>query len=131
LASLNAGADDYLPKPFSLEELEARIRACLRRPRKCQPKYLSCGTLLLDPVSRQVTAQGISVDVSRREVELLEALLRASGRAVAREFLEQHLYSFSGPVTPNALEAVVLRLRRRLALANADARILRARGAHT
>lgn len=128
LASLNGGADDFLPKPFSFDELEARVRAVLRRPRKSQPKYLSCGALAYDPVSRQVTAQGISVDASRREIALLEALLRASGRAVAREYLEQRLYSFNEPVTSNALEAVVSRLRRRLAVANADARIETRRG---
>jgi DNA-binding response OmpR family regulator len=128
LATLNGGADDYLSKPFNLEELEARLRAVLRRPRKRQPPRLECGTLSYDPTSREVMAQGIRIDVNKREAELLEVLLRASGRAVSREFLEQHLYSFNEPVTSNALEAVVSRLRRRLSFASADVRIETRRG---
>jgi two-component system, OmpR family, response regulator QseB len=128
LATLNGGADDYLSKPFNLEELEARLRAVLRRPRKRQPPRLECGTLSYDPTSREVMAQGILIDVNKREAELLEVLLRASGRAVSREFLEQHLYSFNEPVTSNALEAVVSRLRRRLSIASADVRIETRRG---
>lgn len=128
LATLNGGADDYLSKPFNLEELEARLRAVLRRPRKRQPPRLECGTLSYDPTSREVMAQGIRIDVNKREAELLEVLLRASGRAVSREFLEQHLYSFNEPVTSNALEAVVSRLRRRLSIASADVRIETRRG---
>jgi DNA-binding response OmpR family regulator len=128
LATLNSGADDYLSKPFNLEELEARLRAVLRRPRKRQPPRLECGTLSYDPTSREVMAQGILIDVNKREAELLEVLLRASGRAVSREFLEQHLYSFNEPVTSNALETVVSRLRRRLSIASADVRIETRRG---
>lgn len=128
LASLNGGADDYLAKPFNLEELEARLRAVLRRPRTRQPQYLECGALSYDPVSRAVVVRGISIDVNRREADLLEALLRAAGRAVSREFLEQQLYSFNEPVTPNALEAVVSRLRRRLNDASVDVRIETRRG---
>lgn len=128
LASLNGGADDYLPKPFNLEELEARLRAVLRRPRKRQSPRLECGTLSYDPISREVMAEGTPIDVNRREGDLLEALLRAAGRAVSREYLEQHLYAFNEPVTPNALEAVVSRLRRRLSVASVNVRIETRRG---
>ena len=128
LASLNGGADDYLPKPFSFQELEARLRAVLRRSRTRRSQCLVCGTLSYDLTSREVLAQGASVDVSKREADLLEALLRAAGRVVSREFLEQHLYPFNDPVTPNALDVTVSRLRRRLTSASADVRIETKRG---
>jgi two-component system OmpR family response regulator len=128
LASLNGGADDYLPKPFHVLELEARARAVLRRPRKGRSRLLRCAGLSYDPVSREVRAQEASVDVNRREIELLEVLLRAAGRPVARAFLEQRLYPFNEPVSPNALEALVSRLRRRLSTARADVRIETWRG---
>jgi DNA-binding response OmpR family regulator len=128
LASLNGGADDYLPKPFNLQELEARLRAVLRRPRARQPQHLNCGTLSYDLLSHEVFTRGTLIDVKRREADLLEVLLRAAGRVVSREFLEQHLYSFNEPVTANALEAVVSRLRRRLTNASADVRIETRRG---
>ncbi|HEX6119065.1 MAG TPA: response regulator transcription factor [Dongiaceae bacterium] len=128
LLGLNEGADDYLVKPFSLLELEARVRAVLRRPGTREAPKLVCGALLYDPAAREVTVRGQPVDMSRRESDLLELLLRASGRVVIRDFLEEQLYSFNEPVTPNALEAVVSRLRRRLTNADAGVRIETRRG---
>jgi len=128
LLGLNEGADDYLVKPFSLLELEARLRAVLRRPGTREAPKLSCGALLYDPAVREVTVRGQSIEMSRRESDLLEALLRAAGRVVIRDFLEEQLYSFNEPVTPNALEAVVSRLRRRLTSAEAGVRIETRRG---
>ncbi|MEZ5830740.1 MAG: response regulator transcription factor [Dongiaceae bacterium] len=128
LASLNGGADDYMAKPFSILELEARVRAVLRRPRRRELPCLECGTLSLDPASREVSALGTSIRLNKRETDLLEQLLRNAGRHVTRRYLERHLYSFDEPVTPNALEAVVSRLRRRLKVASADVRIETRRG---
>jgi two-component system response regulator QseB len=127
LECLNKGADDYLPKPFSLQELEARLRAVLRRPRAPRP-YLTCGTMAYDSLSRDVSIRGISIDVTHREVDLLDALLRAAGRPVTRAFLNDRLYGFNEPVSENALEAVVSRLRHRLQTADADVRLETERG---
>ena len=128
LLGLNEGADDYLVKPFSLLELEARLRAVLRRPGTREGPKLSCGALLYDAASREVSVRGELIEMSRRESDLLEALLRASGRVVVRDILEEQLYSFNEPVTPNALEAVVSRLRRRLMNAEAGVRVETRRG---
>ena len=126
LACLNGGADDYLPKPFSLLELEARLRAVLRRPRARQ--RLGCGMLTYDPHSRDAIVAGISLELSRRETELLEALLRAPGRFFTRTFLGEQLYPRGERASPNALEAVVSRLRRRLRDANVGLRLETSRG---
>jgi two-component system, OmpR family, response regulator QseB len=128
LAGLNEGADDYLVKPFNLLELEARLRAVLRRPGNREGPKLACGALLYDAASREVFVRGELIEMSRRESDLLEALLRAAGRVVVRDFLEEQLYSFNEPVTPNALEAVVSRLRRRLTNAGAGVRVETRRG---
>jgi two-component system, OmpR family, response regulator QseB len=128
LMGLNEGADDYLVKPFNLLELEARLRAVLRRPGTREAPTLACGALLYDPAAREAMVRGQSIEMTRRESDLLEALLRAAGRVVVRDFLEEQLYSFNEPVTPNALEAVVSRLRRRLIRAGAGVRIETRRG---
>jgi DNA-binding response OmpR family regulator len=128
LMGLNEGADDYLIKPFSLLELEARLRAVLRRPGMRGAPNLVCGAILYDPNAREATVRGQVIEMSRRESDLLEALMRASGRIVVRDVLEERLYSFEDPVTPNALEAVVSRLRRRLVGAGAGVRIESRRG---
>jgi DNA-binding response OmpR family regulator len=128
LLGLNEGADDYLVKPFSLLELEARLRAVLRRPGTREGPKLACGALVYDAASREVSVRGELIEMSRRESDLLEALLRASGRVVVRDILEEQLYSFNEPVTPNALEAVVSRLRRRLTNADAGVRVETRRG---
>ena len=112
---LDAGADDYVVKPFDLIELESRIRAVLRRPGLRSNLLWSCGSLVFDTSRRSATIAGNPVDLTRREADLLDALLKAAGQVVIRDVLEERLYSFNEPVTPNALEATVSRLRRRLA----------------
>jgi two-component system, OmpR family, response regulator QseB len=111
---LDAGADDYIVKPFDLVELDARIRAVLRRPGSRPDPMLTCGSLVFDPSRRAATIAGTPIDLTRREADLLDALLKAPGKLVIRDVLEERLYSFNEPVTPNALEATVSRLRRRL-----------------
>lgn len=126
---LNAGADDYIVKPFDLLELEARLRAVLRRPGgRGDPAALRCGELAFDPASRQASVRGVALDLARRETDLLEELLRAAGRLVVRDALQERLYSFNEPVTANALEAAVSRLRKRLIAAVAGVRIETRRG---
>ena len=128
LQGLNAGADDYIVKPFDLLELEARLRAVLRRPGTRPPPKLRVGELNFDPASRQASVRGVVLDLARRETDLLEQLLRAAGRTVVKDALEDRLYSSGESITPNALEAVVSRLRKRLANAAGGVRIETKRG---
>lgn len=128
LAMLNAGADDFILKPFDLLEVEARLRAVLRRPGRRRDKRLRCGDLSFDLVSRTADVAGRELTLSRREGALLEELLRACERTVVREALEDRLYAFREPVTPNALEALVSRLRRRVLAAGANVTIRTVRG---
>jgi two-component system response regulator QseB len=128
LNGLNAGADDFIVKPFDLLELEARLRAVLRRPGLRGDLTHRCGQLEFDPSSRQASVGGQALDLTRRETDLLEQLLRSGGRIVVKDALEERLYSFGEPVTANALEAAVSRLRKRLANARAGVRIETKRG---
>ena len=120
---LNAGADDYIVKPFELPELEARLRAVLRRSGTRDEPILCCGGLAFDPASRRTTAGGAVLDLARRETDLLEQLLRAAGQVVERGVLEDRMYSSGEPVTSNALQAAVSRLRKRLASTGAGVRV--------
>lgn len=120
---LDAGADDYLVKPFQIPELAARCRALLRRPGNALDTMLVAGNIALDPSARSVQIAGRAVDATPREVALLEQLLRRAGNVVAKASLENALYSMDAEVTPNALEATVSRLRKRLAAATANAEI--------
>ncbi|QIG79055.1 response regulator [Stakelama tenebrarum] len=114
VAGLDAGGDDYVVKPFDLDELAARVRALLRRPGPRAPAILELGALSFDPGSRMAAVSGNALELSRREANLLELLMRRAGTVVRREAIEDALYSFDETVTPNAVEAVVSRLRRRL-----------------
>ena len=125
---LNAGADDYIVKPFELAELEARLRAVLRRPGVRGDIILSYGALAFDTVSREASVGGIALDLSRREAAFLEELLRAAGRIVVKDMLEDRLYTLDQSVTGNALEAVVSRVRKKLTAAHASVRIDTKRG---
>jgi DNA-binding response OmpR family regulator len=120
---LDLGADDYLVKPFEVLELAARCRALLRRPGACLGVVLRAGNVELDTASRMLTARGERVEAQRREIALAEQLLRRVGQVVTKSTLESQLYSLDAEVTPNALEAVVSRLRRHLATAGADVAI--------
>lgn len=114
VAGLNAGADDYLLKPFATEELIARIRALLRRPGGALGAVLAAGNLAFDTVAREVTVDGRVVAMSRREMTVLEELLRRSGRVVPKALLEESIYAFDDDVSSNAVEVNVSRLRKRL-----------------
>jgi DNA-binding response OmpR family regulator len=126
---LNLGADDFILKPFDLFELEARVRAVLRRPGVRAGRRISLGDLSIEPGSGDVRVGGVPCgDFSRRELALLEELMRAGERTVVREALEERLYSFDEAVTPNALEQTVSRLRRRLADAGSSVALETKRG---
>jgi len=128
LLGLNSGADDYILKPFELAELEARLRAVLRRPGQRGSGIYSFGTLVFDSVARQAFVDGASLELARRELALLEELLRAAGRVVVKDALEDRLYSIDRDVSSNAIEAVVSRLRKKLAAAKAGVGINTMRG---
>lgn len=112
---LDAGADDYLLKPFDLDEFDARIRSLLRRPGQRRDTLLRLGSITFDLEAREARSGDVLLDLTRRELSLLEELLRAEGRTVVRDKLEDRLYGAPETVSANALEATVSRLRRRLA----------------
>lgn len=114
VAGLDAGADDYLIKPFDVEELLARVRALQRRLRGAATNVLEHGGLKLDPVGCTVLYQGRPVTLRRREFMLLEKLLGSSGQVLSRAQLESALYGWDGNVESNALDVHVHNLRRKL-----------------
>ncbi|PZO89156.1 MAG: DNA-binding response regulator [Sphingomonas sanxanigenens] len=114
ITGLDAGADDYLVKPVEIDELAARIRALLRRPGVRIQPVIEVGRLYFDVANRTARAGDQEIDLSRREADLLELLMRHAGTVVHRAVIENALYSFSDPVTPNAIEATISRVRRKL-----------------
>lgn len=125
---LNSGADDYLRKPFEVEELVARLRALLRRPGTALGVKLSHGNVALDTSTREVTIDGVEVDLGRRECSALELLLRRAGRVVPKSALEEAIYSFGEELASNAIEVLIHRLRKRMNDSHADVHIHTLRG---
>ncbi|QEA37899.1 response regulator [Pistricoccus aurantiacus] len=113
VSGLDLGADDYLAKPFSLAELEARVRALLRRSQQRSDNRLRFGSLSFDPAAGEAVLDGKTLVLPRRELLLIEGLLLHAGSIAPRETLERRLFGF-GEVGPNALEVYVSRLRKRL-----------------
>jgi DNA-binding response OmpR family regulator len=114
VAGLNAGADDYVLKPFDLDELVARVRALLRRRAGAAGPLLECGGIVLDPVRREVRKDGQEVPLSAREFALLEALMQRPGAVLSREQLEDTVYGWGEEVGSNAVEVHLHKLRRKL-----------------
>jgi two-component system, OmpR family, response regulator len=114
VAGLDAGADDYLVKPFDLDELAARLRALLRRGAGHAEPVIRSGDVELNPATREVRSKGELVAVSPREFAVLEALLARPGVVLSRTQLEDKLYGWSDPVESNAVEVHIHALRRKL-----------------
>lgn len=114
VAGLDAGADDYLTKPFSLDELGARMRAVLRRDIAREDNVLRHRELALDTAGRSVTHGGRAVDLSAREFALLAALLERPGAALSKSQLEERIYKWGDEIESNAVEVHIHHLRRKL-----------------
>ena len=120
VAGLDAGAEDYLIKPFAFDELLARIRVLLRRAAASVPApTVVVGSLEFDLAAREAKVKGVTVFLPRRELAVLDALARRAGRVVMREHLETQVYGFDDEIASNALEAHISRLRKRLSEAGA------------
>ena len=125
---LDLGADDYLVKPFSLNELQARVRALLRRGAGMASPTLQYGDLTFDTLDRNASVGGKALPLSLHEAGVLEILLRRFGRVVSKEQLVEQLYSYDREVSHNAIEVYVHRLRKKLLGAGVEVRTQYGRG---
>ncbi len=114
IQGLDAGADDYIVKPFQLDELQARLRAVVRRSRNSVVSVLRCRDVQLDPARRVVTRAGAEVVLSASEYRTLLALMERAGQTVSREQLEAAVYGGSGTIESNTVAVYVHQLRRKL-----------------
>jgi len=123
VGGLDEGADDYLVKPFALEEMFARIRAVRRRPTNLGVDEIQVGALVLDVANDEARVAGIRLNLARREQRVLAILAKRRGRTVLRESLEQGVYGFNDAIQSNTLDSHISRLRRKLIAAGADIEI--------
>ena len=128
VSGLDAGADDYLVKPFATVELIARTKALLRRPGAALGVKLQAGNVVLDTVGRDVRVGELAMQLPRRECTILEHLLRRQGRVVPKTVLEEKLYGIDEELESNAVPVHVHHLRRKLQDAKATAEIHTVRG---
>ncbi|OWQ91863.1 DNA-binding response regulator [Roseateles aquatilis] len=128
VAGLDAGADDYLGKPFAVEELLARLRALLRRPAETMADALQIAALSFDFAHCEASVAGQRMELPRRELLALETLMRRAGRTVLRGALERAVFGFDAEIQSNALDTHVSRLRKKLADTGAGVEICSVRG---
>ncbi|WP_421710118.1 response regulator [Algihabitans sp.] len=128
LAGLDGGADDYVVKPVEMPELIARCRAVLRRPGGRLGTVLEACGLQLDTAQRRVAFREQAIPLGKRDVSVLEQLMRRKGEVVPRRTLEDAVYALDDAVTPNALEAAISRLRKAIASAGCPATVHTVRG---
>jgi DNA-binding response OmpR family regulator len=128
VVGLDQGSDDYLIKPFALAEMFARIRAVKRRPAKLEIEEIRVGALTFDVTNAEAVVNGARLNLARRELRVLAALVKRRNRTVLRESLEQAVYGFDDEVQSNTLDSHVSRLRRKLSEAHAEVEIHPVRG---
>jgi two-component system response regulator TctD len=126
VGGLNTGADDYMAKPFDVSELEARIRALLRRSSQHPNPILQCGSLSYDSNSRIFTLGGQQLSLTRREQAVLETLIVKMGKTVSKQALAESLFAMAEEASPDAIEVYIHRLRKKLE--HGDAAIITLRG---
>lgn len=128
VAGLDNGADDYLAKPFSTDELLARLRAVMRRPAQIGESTVNVGQLRFNLTERQADVADVPLDLTRRELLALEILVRRSGRTVSRTALEEAVYGYDDEIASNSLDAHISRLRRKLSGAGVEIHGIRGLG---
>lgn len=128
VAGLDDGADDYLAKPFSTDELLARLRAVMRRPALMGESAVNVGQLRFNLTERQAEVADKPLDLTRRELLALEILVRRSGRTVSRTAIEEAVYGYDDQIASNSLDAHISRLRRKLEGAGVEIHAIRGLG---
>jgi two-component system response regulator TctD len=128
VTGLKLGADDYLVKPFALEELVARVEALLRRPHQMEDNILRAGNIEYSAARKTFSVNGTPYVLSARELTVLEILLRQKGRVVTKALIEGEVFGFGGEISSNAVEVYMHRLRKQLAESAANIEIHTVRG---
>ena len=128
VVGLDAGADDYLPKPFSFDELLARVRALLRRPKAHEGNILKSGDLILDVVAKTLEVDAKAVQLTAKEFQLLEYLLRHKGEVVSKDQLLDHVWADEDRVQHNTVETFIANVRKKIGTGDAIIQTVRGYG---